>query len=73
MPFKDRVAGLRASMAAAGAEAAVITSLPNVSYFCGFTGSNGALLVSREAVTLFTDPRYTIQAGLEAAAKVVVA
>jgi len=60
-------------MGAARAEAAVITSLPNVRYFCGFTGSNGALLVSRESVTLFTDPRYTIQAGQEAAAKVVVA
>lgn len=73
MPFKPRIAGLRAAMAATGAEAAVITSLPNVRYFCGFTGSNGALLVSGHAVTLFTDPRYTIQAGLEAAAKVVVA
>ncbi len=60
-------------MAAAGAEAAVITSLPNVRYFCGFTGSNGALLVSGQSVTLFTDPRYTIQAGREVAAKVVVA
>lgn len=73
MLYSERVAGLRAALVKAEAEVAVITSLPNVRYFCGFTGSNGVLLVSGQSVTLFTDPRYTIQAGLEAAAKVVVA
>lgn len=70
MRYNERIAGLLSAMGTA--EAAVITSLPNVRYFCGFTGSNGALLVSRRGVELFTDPRYTIQAAREAAAKVVI-
>ena len=32
-------------MAAAGADALVLTHLPNIFYLCGFTGSNAILLV----------------------------
>lgn len=71
--YAGRITALRAALAARGADAAVITSAPNVRYFSGFTGSNGALLVSAGQVTLFTDPRYTLQAGRETAAKVVIA
>ncbi len=38
---------------------------PNLRYLTGFTGSNGSLLIMPEAATLFTDPRYTIQAAEE--------
>lgn len=34
-------------------------------YFCGFTGSNGTLLVWREGAGLWTDGRYFIQAEKE--------
>lgn len=34
-------------------------------YFCGFTGSNGTLLVWREGAGLWTDGRYFIQAQKE--------
>ncbi|MCM1045519.1 MAG: aminopeptidase P family protein [Candidatus Gastranaerophilales bacterium] len=34
-------------------------------YFCGFTGSNGTLLVWREGAGLWTDGRYFIQAQRE--------
>jgi Xaa-Pro aminopeptidase len=54
-------------------EALIVTSLPNVRYLSGFTGSNGALVLSPGAATLFTDPRYTIQAASESDCRVVVA
>lgn len=34
-------------------------------YFCGFSGSNGTLLVWQEGAGLWTDGRYFIQAGKE--------
>jgi Xaa-Pro aminopeptidase len=46
-------------------DAIAVTHLPNIRYLCGFTGSNALLLVMPTAVVLFTDPRYTIQAGQE--------
>jgi Xaa-Pro aminopeptidase len=44
-------------------DAFLVSSLPNIRYLSGFTGSNGALLVTPERARLFTDPRYTIQAA----------
>ena len=41
----------------------VITSLANVRYLSGFTGSNGVLTVAQDRAVLFTDPRYGIQAS----------
>jgi Xaa-Pro aminopeptidase len=43
---------------------------PNLRYLSGFTGSNGALLILPEGSTLFTDPRYKIQAAQEATCKI---
>lgn len=60
-----RLARLREDMAVLRLDAAVVTSLPNVRYLSGFTGSNGLLLVTKRQATLFTDPRYTVQAGTE--------
>jgi Xaa-Pro aminopeptidase len=45
--------------------ALVVTHLADVRYVCGFTGSSGALAVTRRAVRLFTDGRYTGQAAEE--------
>lgn len=55
-------------------DAFLVTSLHNVRYLSGFTGSNGALLLfpSGEAV-LFTDPRYTLQAGEQTDCKIKIA
>ena len=58
----------RRAMAAAGADALLVTHLPNVFYLCGFTGSNAVLIVLPDAAHLFTDGRYTIQAREEAPA-----
>jgi Xaa-Pro aminopeptidase len=47
-------------------EAFLTTALPNVRYLSGFTGSNGAVLVTPLRTILFTDPRYTTQSAQEA-------
>ncbi len=53
-------------LAEAGADALLVTHLPNVFYLCGFSGSAGALLVEPGRVTLFTDGRYILQSREEA-------
>ena len=53
-------------------DAIVVTTLQNVRYLCGFTGSNAVLLIRGKSMTLFTDPRYTIQAKTETQAKVKI-
>lgn len=52
-------------MAAKHIDACIVSHLPNILYLTGFSGSNAALLISPSDVTLFTDPRYSIQANLE--------
>ena len=51
-------------------DALLVSALPNIRYLSGFTGSNGLLLVTPDSQTLFTDPRYTIQASEECSSKV---
>ncbi len=50
----------------------IVTSAPNVRYLTGFTGSNGLVLLSGSRATLFTDPRYELQAGEETSCEVRV-
>ncbi|MEY4169712.1 MAG: hypothetical protein RLZ94_785 [Actinomycetota bacterium] len=45
------------------ATALLVTSLANVRYLTGFTGSNGVLLLQEDAALLGTDGRYTVQAS----------
>lgn len=67
---RERVAN---RMTEQGAEAMLVSGLPNVRYLSGYTGSNGIVLLSPGAGTLFTDPRYTIQAAAESDCHVVTA
>jgi Xaa-Pro aminopeptidase len=57
-------------------DALLVSHLPNVRYLCGFTGSNGLLLLTASNATLFTDGRYREQAAQEVtaigAARVVI-
>ena len=51
-------------------EVFLVTALPNIRYLSGFTGSNAVLLLSKSKTILFTDPRYTEQAGRESSTTV---
>lgn len=65
---------LRLCFPGLGADAILVTHLPNVQYLTGFTGSAALLLVDSSRASLFTDSRYTIQARQEvSAARVVIA
>ena len=48
------------------ADAVLVSRLVNVRYLTGFTGSNGALLVTRDAEVLATDGRYIEQSARQA-------
>jgi Xaa-Pro aminopeptidase len=52
-------------MAALKLAGLLVTHLPDIRYLCGFTGSSGALAVTRRAARLFTDGRYIAQAAEE--------
>ncbi len=69
----NRIPALIEKFEAAGADAMLITALPNIRYLSGFTGSSGLLLVSRKRSTLFTDPRYTLQAAQQVSVEVQIA
>lgn len=48
-----------------GADALWISSLPDIRWACGFTGSNGLLIVRPDGAHFITDSRYTTQADQE--------
>ena len=69
MNYLARQTELAADLHRTKAGAMLVTHMPNVRYLCGFTGSAGVLVVfasNRAAKSvLFTDGRYTRQAGDE--------
>jgi Xaa-Pro aminopeptidase len=62
MDVAARVPRLRESEGFTDVDALLVTRLPNIRYLCGFTGSAGMLLVTRDAVTFVSDGRYEEQA-----------
>ena len=60
-----RIGALRRKLARAGLAGLVVTDLPDLRYLSGFTGSSGALAITRRAARLFTDGRYRSQAAEE--------
>jgi len=62
---EERTDRLRLCFSSLGIDAILISHLPNIRYLCGFSGSAGLLLVEASASTIFTDSRYTLQAGQE--------
>lgn len=60
--YKKRLAGVRSYLKEHGLDGALFTSYENRRYYCGFTGSNGYLIVTEDGVSLVTDKRYTTQA-----------
>ncbi len=49
-------------MALHSADGCILTFLPDIRWACGFTGSNGLLIVGTEEAHFVTDGRYTAQA-----------
>jgi len=52
-------------------DALIVSALPNIRYLTGFTGDNALAVATPDSITLFTDPRFTIQAGEECSCKTV--
>jgi Xaa-Pro aminopeptidase len=63
---RRRSAALAAAQAA-GAEALVVTHLPDVRWLTGFTGSSAAVALAAGRAALYTDGRYAEQAKAETA------
>lgn len=61
----ERIANLRDALLHQNLDALLITSLPNIRYLSGFTGSSALLLVSQTDIFLFTDFRYETQVSEE--------
>ncbi len=64
---------LRAELQDLRLTAFLTTSPSNVRYLSGFSGSNGALLMTSDRALLFTDPRYASQAPQQSDCEVKVA
>jgi Xaa-Pro aminopeptidase len=67
-PCEGRREAIAEGLAGRQLDALLVALSPNLRYLCGFTGSNGYLLLSAERAILFTDPRYAIQARQECGA-----
>lgn len=61
----DRIARLQSLRSEFGVDAIWLTSLPNIRWACGFTGSNGLLVVRDGGAHFVSDGRYTTQARQE--------
>ena len=66
MSVAGRLDALRARFD--GVEALVVTTLPNVRYLTGFTGSAAVLVVTADGALLTTDGRYRTQSAEQVAA-----
>lgn len=70
----NRLSRVRQQLTETDADAVLLSFLPDVRWACGFTGSNGLLLVGRQDAVFVTDGRYTAQARKEVdGAEVVIA
>lgn len=58
-----RLPRLIPSLDESGCDALIVTTLENIRYLTGFTGSAALLIVTKEAVLLATDGRYQTQAA----------
>jgi Xaa-Pro aminopeptidase len=61
----DRVGRLLGLLDTDGLDALLVTSLPNVRYLTGFTGSNGLAVIGPQTRTFVTDFRYVEQSAAE--------
>jgi Xaa-Pro aminopeptidase len=59
---KDRASLATNLLTACGLDAVLFTDLTNIRYLCGFTGTDGVLVVTGETSCFLSDSRYTTQA-----------
>ena len=63
--LKSRRSRLMTFFAEYSLDAVLFTDLRNIRYLCGFTGSEGALLITRDHAWFLCDSRYSVQASEE--------
>jgi len=66
--LKDRSGRIRPLLASCGLDGLVFLDPANLAYLCGFSGTDGVLIVTGSESCFLTDSRYTTQAGEEVAA-----
>ncbi len=64
MDFNARIENLRNSFPS-DIDALVVSHLTNVRYLCGYTGSNGTLVITRDSIDFISDGRYSTQSKEE--------
>ena len=62
LTVEGRADKVRAAMQSRDLDAFVVSGLSSVRWLTGFTGSNGAVVVTHDTLTLVTDGRYATQA-----------
>ena len=72
-PYEQRRQTVADSLPGRKLDCLLVAFSPNLRYLSGFTGSSGALLILPGRSTLFTDPRYRIQAAQESTCKIRIA
>jgi Xaa-Pro aminopeptidase len=60
-----RIRKLQHAIKKAHLDSYLVTHLPHIRYLCGFSGSNGVLLISQTRAEFYTDGRYTQQVKKE--------
>ncbi|HPL63643.1 MAG TPA: Xaa-Pro peptidase family protein [Syntrophales bacterium] len=71
-PHPDRVSRIRSLLSDQELDAVLIQNLANIFYLVGFSGSDGALLISGAKTVLLVDGRYITQAGAETPSSEIV-
>ncbi len=65
---RQRINNIRTLLVSENLDAVLIFGLTNIRYLCGFTGTDGVLLISADEIIFLTDARYTEQARDEVTA-----
>jgi Xaa-Pro aminopeptidase len=63
--ISNRVARVRGEITKKGLDALIVSSLFNIRYLTGFTGSNALLIITQKSSVFLSDIRYTLQAKQE--------
>ncbi len=64
-PYAERLKSIRKILDLNQLDGILFNSLENIRYFCGFTGSDGALIITQKESFFLTDSRYWTQSEEE--------